>query len=227
MRNRIESLGSISLAQSSEVQGLINFATSFFVSRSFRHLISALAQLADHRPEYSSKQVVSLCRYAIAWLPRARPREHFLSNVSSCIHIFTDGAWENETVSGGVVLVDPSSDLRVAAVVDIPTKLVTLWRAYGIDQIISQIELFVLVAVRYAYRCHLKERKVVAWIDNEAARYAAIKANSPLRSMQAMTRFMHEIEAFWPSLLWFERVSSFSNPADGRHEGSLIPPVTN
>ena len=217
-------MGSISPAQSSEVQGLTNFATSFFASRSFRHLISALAQLA----QLTSKQVVSLCRYAMVLLPQARPREHFLSSISSCVHIFTDGAWESETASGGFVLVDSSSDLRIAAVVDIPMKLVKLWRSCGIDQIISQIELFILVGVRYAYRCHLKERKVVAWVDNESARYAAIKANSPSKSLQAMARFMRKVGAFWPSHLWFERVCAvFLIRLTGRPEDSLLPPLTN
>ncbi len=141
MLNQVERQGAMSQTQASEVQGLINFATSFFVSRSFRHLISAFSQLADGHPGYASKQVVSLCRYAIAWLPQARPREHFLSSISSCVHIFTDGAWENETASGGFVLVDSTSNLHVAAVVDIPVKLVKVWRSGGIDQVISQIEI--------------------------------------------------------------------------------------
>ena len=166
MLKQVEAQGTLSVSQASEVQGLINFATSFFVSRAFRHLISAFARVADGKPEYSIQQIRSLCQYAISWLPMTKPREHFLSEVDGCVHIFTDGAWESDVASGGFVLVDSSSGLRIAAAIDIPRSLIELWKSFGAEQIISQIELYALVAVRFSYRKHLQGRKVVAWIDN-------------------------------------------------------------
>lgn len=95
-----------------------------------------------------------------------------------------------------------------------PQCLVEHWQGEGSEQIISQVELFALIAARYHYKDLLLNRRCICWIDNEAARFAAIKSASPSSTMRSMTRQLCEIEIHFPSFIWFERVPSFSNPAD-------------
>lgn len=65
----------------------------------------------------------------------------------------------------------------------IPAKLICVWEEVG-DQLICQIEFFVHLAIRYRYRSRLLNQVSLAWTDNEAARFAAIKGSSiPLASL--------------------------------------------
>ena len=87
------------------------------------------------------------------------------------------------------------------------------------DQVICQIELWAFVAVRWDLRATLLNRRVIAWIGNEAARISLIKAASRSPSMAAMCQVCCDMEISCPAMLWIERVS-FSNPADlpSRHQ---------
>ena len=212
MLDRIAAKGRISCAEASEVQGLLNFASGYFLTRSLRHLVSAFLPLADvlDKPD----EVAQLCRYATSVLRALGPREHGLQDEKQPIVIFTDAAWEHESASAGLVICDPISGTRHCRAIGVPDKLVEHWRQGGIDQVISQAELFALLAVRYGYRDLMRHRRCLCWIDNEAARFTAIKSSSPSASMRAMARFICEVEISHPAFLWYERVPSFSNPAD-------------
>lgn len=63
---------------------------------------------------------------------------------------------------------------------------------------------------------------VVAWIDNEASRYALMKGTADSVSLRNMARLSQHAEITSPSLIWYERVASFSNPADLPSRGGLL-----
>jgi len=88
------------------------------------------------------------------------------------------------------------------------------WLEFAGEQIISQIELVALVAIRWFFRWKLENRRLISWVDNEASRISAIKASSPSRSMRALTRVLADMEVLWVVYSWVERVCSFSNPGD-------------
>ena len=106
------------------------------------------------------------------------------------------------------------TDSAVVFPVEIPEELVALWLQEVGDQLISQIEFFVYLAVRFSCGKALLNKLGIAWIDNEAARFVAIKGSSSSHSLQAMSRVLQQIELEMPSSIWMERVSSFSNPSD-------------
>ena len=95
-----------------------------------------------------------------------------------------------------------------------PEKLIKLWVHETGEQIISQIEMFALICVRHRYAARLHDRVGISWIDNESAKYACIKGTSLSHSMLVMCRVLQQIEAERPSSVWYERVSSHSNPGD-------------
>ena len=89
------------------------------------------------------------------------------------------------------------------------------------EQIISQIELWALVSIKWQFRLWLENRRVICWIDNEAARICSIKANSPSPTMRALTRALADMDVIWPAFSWVERVCSYSNPGDLPSRGRL------
>lgn len=95
-----------------------------------------------------------------------------------------------------------------------PKDLISHWLQSVVDQIISQIELWALLVMSWQFRHDLCGRRVIAWIDNEAARACAIKANSASSTMKVMSRILADIEVQFPNMSWYERVCSFANPSD-------------
>ena len=219
MLEDIEAVGSITTAKASEMQGLLNFAVSFYMGRGLKHLISAFTQFAEGQRSAKSDELRALCGYAKKMLVSQKPRIHSLSAPHQPVLIFTDGAYENGTATAGAVVIDGQS--RVAYEVVVPKELVDHWTQFAGDQIISQVELWALLVVRWCLRKQLHNRRVVEWIDNEAARMATIKANSPSATMRSLGRIMADIEICWPTASWTERVCSFSNPADLPSRGKI------
>ena len=167
----------LSAAKASELQGLLNFAVSFYMGRGLKHLVSAFMPFAEGQRTQRPDELVNLCTYAKSMLQGQKPRAHALGDARSPILIFTEGAYENGVATAGAVVIDGPS--RVAFVVTVPEALVKLWTKVAGEQIISQVELWALVSVRWCLRKQLHGRHVIKWIDNEAARVCAIKANSP------------------------------------------------
>eukprot|EP00435_Cladocopium_sp_Y103_P053691 s2737_g17.t1 len=139
-----------------------------------------------------------------------QPESHFARGSTNPVLIFTDGAWEAGVATAGAVLIDGSERLAFRLVV--PKGLVEHWLEFAGEQIISQVELWALLVIRWSCREKLLNRRVIEWIDNESARMSAIKANSPSVTMCSLTRLLADIEVCWPTFSWIERVCSFSNP---------------
>ena len=70
-------------------------------------------------------------------------------------------------------------------------------------------------------------RPSIMWVDNEAARLALAKGVSDSPTLQVLGIIAQHIEVGSPSLLWCERVASFSNPADGPSRGALAQTCAN
>ena len=79
-----------------------------------------------------------------------------------------------------------------------------------------------MVALRHQLADRLKGRRVIYWIDNESARFALIKGTSGVDSMNILSSVFHAADLERPSISWFERVPSQSNPADGPSRGKAL-----
>ena len=214
MLRDVKERGTISRSEAAQVQGHLNFASGFFISKALKFLVSSFGRLADIPRSLGSPDLSSLCELAINMLRAMPPREYSVESFKRPFLIFTDGAWEDQQAAGGAVVYDPLNRQALVFEVEIPVALVTLWLEEVGDQLISQIEFFVYLAVRFRYRQNLLNVLGVAWIDNEAARFVAIKGTSDSFSMMSMSRVLQQIELEMPSSVWLERVSSYSNPSD-------------
>ena len=169
-----------------------------------RHLVAAFMPFSETSNHPNPAELKELCNYATRMFKTLRLRTHTCHGDHKPVLIFTDGAWESDVASAGAVLIN--GDERVCFVVAVPEELVQHWKDTSGEQIISQIELWALVAVRWFFREKLVNRRVIAWIDNEAARASAIKATSPSETMRALTRLLADLETVWPLYSWTERV---------------------
>ncbi|CAJ1442762.1 unnamed protein product, partial [Effrenium voratum] len=173
-----------------------------------------------------TRELRQLCDLAMCMLRSLKPRVYSVVSVKLPILIFTDGAWESGVASAGVAMYFPQEGGGVVAPIAVPDELVKLWLDEVGDQLICQIEMFAFLAIRWIFSDALSNRFTIAWIDNDAARFACVKGTSRSVSLQAMARVLQHLEAQDPSLVWYERVASFSNPGDMPSRGKVRASAT-
>ena len=120
--------------------------------------------------------------------------------------IYTDGAYEDGVGTWGAVVFIPTLGVNTIHWGTVSTDIMDHWRSKGIFQLISQIELFVVLLVKYEYREKLTNGASIFFIDNEAARYSLIKGASPSETMYGLCKCISFLEARYPSADWYERV---------------------
>jgi hypothetical protein len=114
----------------------------------------------------------------------------------------------------GALVVDTATGVRKIFDGKVPQKILDLWRSTVGLQLITQIDLWPVLACMFVASSTCSNRRVVFYIDNDAARESLIKAFSPsLASMSIITAFYVEVENLH-IIPWFARVPSTSNPAD-------------
>ena len=143
------------------------------------------------------------------------PRRIDVSFEKRPIIIFTDGCWEAGFAGIGAAIVDTASGERVVCSGVVPPALLDSWKGLHGDHLICQIELFVMVQLRWQYRDWFLNRRTIWWVDNDAARYCTIKGLSPSVSMRALVRAFYQMDSSYPTYSWIERVPSKSNVSDG------------
>ena len=128
--------------------------------------------------------------------------------------IFSDASWEAQVGGLGAVVVDTAGgrvSIYSGQVVD---SLKQHWMKEIGDHLICQLELYVMVILRWSLRNLFHNRRTIWWVDNEAARFSLIKGQSGSESMNKLVRQYFHFDSDCPTYSWIERVPSFSNPAD-------------
>ena len=93
------------------------------------------------------------------------------------------------------------------------------------EQIICEVEAFAVALVLYGLRGSLRGRCIIAFIDNDAARFGFIRRSSPSQCMFNIICIVTLLEAILETSLWYERVPSKSNPSDLPSRGALAEAV--
>ena len=212
---RIRQVGKISLHEAQILHGLLRYSCGFF---SGRHLFQVCAEIVNFMSASATSRranVSDFCDYAADMLERSKPRTISSKGERRPVLVFTDGAWESDTSGLGAVLVDCATGEKHVLAGEVPKGLLDHWKQQVGEQLICQIELYAMVAVRWQFRELLAQRRVIWFVDNEAARFSAIKGISATTTMRVLVREFFSFEAESPSFPWIERVPSASNPADG------------
>ena len=217
--NRIKIAGRMSLHEAQILHGLLRYATGFFAGKHLHQVCAEVMALGSGAANRRLRDLADFCDYATAALKSSKPRVLSAFSERRPVLIFTDGAWENQTAGIGAAVVDLATNQRWVIAGRVPQVLLDRWQNLVGDQLICQVELYVMVAVRWMFRDLLKERRSLWWVDNDATRFAIIKGLSSSPTMRILVREFYAFEIDSPSFTWVERVPSFSNVADGPSRG--------
>ena len=217
--SQVEARSFFKPGEASVMQGHLNFATGFYLSKGLRFLTKTLTSVA--RCSDNRSQIAAFCRMAKHLLNVTPDREFRVADQKQPVLIFTDGAYEEGKASAGAIVFDPESAQTWVCRIPVPERLQELWLADAGKQIISQVEAWAMLVVRFDFRELLSSTQTLAWIDNEAARMSLIKGTSDSASMRSLARIFHLIETACPAMIWLERVATFSNPGDAPSRNKL------
>lgn len=210
-----------------EIRGKCQYSANQFFGRV---ALGPLHQMAVH--QYRCHSGISGQAFKTALLDFKRmlnagiPRQLSFTGEKRPILFFSDGACEgvdrNEVTVGAVCFdtVDNSSLMFGAAV---PNKVVAFWKSGGNVQTIGQAELLPVLLGRIAFREKMRHRRCFIFIDNDGARHGLIKGYSDSFSSELIIRQLIGLELEAQSWVWYARVPSCSNPADGPSRLRLVP----
>lgn len=218
--SQLETSGKMSLNEAQVLHGLLRYSCGFFAGKHLYQVCSEVMQFMSASAVTKRSNVSSFCRYASDMLSSGRPRVVSAAGERRPVLIFTDGSWEAGKSGLGAVILDPASGSSHVLSGEVPEELIRFWCKQSGEQVICQIELFAMVVIRWQFRDLLADRRVIWFVDNEAARFSTIKGLSATPTMQALVREFFRLETVCPTFPWIERVPSYSNPSDGASRGS-------
>ena len=149
----------------------------------------------------------------VEFLPVARPRTIAVRTVASVVHVFTDGACEPDAVTIGACIFECGRQPEAFGL-HVPHEVVVRWRRGGAWQVIGQAELAPVMVASSVWAHRLRYRRVIWWIDQNAARQALTKGYSPKWESAALIDGASQRLAKLGCFPWFTRVPSSCNPAD-------------
>jgi hypothetical protein len=219
MLHKVKQQGCISKNEAAEIQGHLNFAQGFFTSKSLRFVLGQFDALSKVQGASAARKLGMLCEVTEHILLSLPPRRFSACAMQKPFLLFTDGAWENGQATAGLLLYNPDNQELTVREIEVPDSLTKLWLQEVGQQLICQIELYAYMAARFEYKSLFLNRGVIAWLDNESARYAASKGSAQAPTLTAMARMIQQLEVQYPTVLWVERVCSYSNPSDKPSRG--------
>ena len=172
------------------------------------------------RGRTSGDELRAAALLALDVLKVARPRT-LLARVTPPVVLYTDGAYERGVASWGAILLDPLCGTRWMFHGTVGRELCDYWRKHAGEQIICEVEAYAVGLVLYGLRGALRERCILSFIDNDAARFGFIRRTSPSLCMSNIICLVTLLEAVLETSLWYERVPSKSNPSDLPSRGAL------
>ena len=202
------------------VHGTLNFMTSFVMGHSLKLARRVFASLSVNIPTCAFDEIDSLFSWTES-MDKLEPRILNCSGLAASVLIFTDAAYEDGLATWGCVVIDPLTDTSEVSGGAIPEKLVSCWQQLAGQQVITQAEAFAVLLARKSYELLVRQRRVIFFVDNEAARYALIHGSSPSISFLKIVQAFHSCSVADSSIAWLERVPSPSNIADLPSRGRL------
>eukprot|EP00435_Cladocopium_sp_Y103_P004583 s1668_g1.t1 len=142
------------------IHGLMRYACGFF-SGKYLHQVCAEVLALSGGQRKGPTDIPSFCDYAIAMLQSARPKRIEVGFEKRPILVFTDGCWEKSFAGIGAVIIDVATGLRLVCQGAVPDILLERWRTLVGDHLICQIELYVMVLVRWQSRALMHQRRSI------------------------------------------------------------------
>ncbi len=205
----------------SELHGKLNFAQNQIFGRAGLPAIREISNRANDpsRAHELTERLVKALLFLKDHLQNAPPRVITACDPSKNLIVFSDGAFEKEVATWGFFIFDTADDTCITEGGTISAELTRAWMNSVGDQIITQVELFAVLIARVQLEKATRGRKVVYFIDNDAARDSLIKGYSDSKASMNVIYQFFALERTSPSSLWFARVPSHSNVSDAPSRG--------
>lgn len=171
MLEKIIQDGSVTRKGAAEIQGLLNFVSGFYLSKALKFLLGAFDKLADSPSSQTGKNLRTLCNTAISLLKNLPPRVFDARQLRHTHLLFTDGG----VAKAGAVFFNGLTGQGWVAEILAPETLIQHWLEQVGSQVICQVGYYAFLVLRYPVANEIKNQQAIAWIDNEAARAAAVK----------------------------------------------------
>jgi len=214
---RILASGRSSPTEARKLRGRLQYACSQTFGRSgafAARLLRDLASGSGGERRLNQDEMIAI-RWWHDYLEVAKPRRVHLSPSRPPVLLLTDGAVEDFS-SIGEVIIDPGSGLIEFFGERVPAAVEQSWgRGCGRDQVIGQAEIAPLVVSAILWSEVIKERQVIAVVDNDSAKDAAIRGYSPSLPSAFLVAALWKAVAAANAIPWFDRVPGPSNIADG------------
>ena len=175
----------------SVIRGHLNFASGLYVLRAAGNLLSSALLKSRWRIDGVVRGVAEKIKSLVSCKP---PRTVSCSTSEGPILIFTDSAFHDELATMGAAVFFPSGETLVYDG-EIAASTVKAWQSLAGKQIISQAELAALLSIQHSLASRLSGKRVIYFIDNEAARFSAIKGVSTSSTMMQLAQAFHSAEA--------------------------------
>ena len=197
------------------IRGKVSFAegqTHCRIMASLCRLLSRWAAVPGER--WLTNEMSFALHAAVSALSSAGPRKIGPPSGRKPVLIFTDGACEDCTSVGGM-LYDPNDECIECFGAVVHQSLIDTWKT-KVDQtqVIGQAEIFPVLVAKLTWQKRLANRKVLYFIDNEAARLGLVKAYSPVLPSLKIIMQCTAFDFNNSSHSWYARVPTAANASD-------------
>ena len=213
----ILSRGRYSRGELKVLRGRLQFAEQQVYGRSSAWMVQILSHAAEASPSgRTTPELERALRFLKHRLETAGPRE-VSAKEGSTWFLFTDACLETTGGLGGI-LYNHQGSVHSWYSQEVPPSLCQDLNPDAKRTIISELEALAVLAGLECLCGHLSskcEDRLVVFIDNEAALGSLISGKASTRVTRSIVDLVAEWEFARCPGLWFERVPSHSNPADG------------
>ena len=200
--------------QALSLRGKLAFAEGQTFCRLTAYVARALSEWASlPGPRMLTEEMEFGLRFAVSHLKSAGPRRIRPKSDEPPVLIFTDGACEDSTSIGGV-LIAPGMQPEAFGCVLRETDL-EAWKTKSDQrQVIGQAEIFPVLVAKLTWSKYLEGRRVIFFIDNESAKIALIRAYSPVLASLKLVMECSAWDYHNNCSSWYTRVPTCCNVAD-------------
>ena len=127
MVKSVQAAGKITRAQAAEIQGHLNFASGFYMSRSLKFVLNRFDEAARQVDIWRS-HLCELCELTMILMTSMPPREFTAEAMRAPHLVFTDGAWEQGEATAGLFVYDAEQNQIFTQAILVPDIIIDIWK---------------------------------------------------------------------------------------------------
>ena len=225
--DRVVSDGFLKPREAASVFGRLQFAETQLLGRAGRLAMADIRWIErahhDVKLDDLDKDVFRMLASRVA---SGKPRVLTASTSAARALVFTDGACEGEegnqqlTIGGVLYFWTGRVCLTRWFSGFVPSGLASEWRAAGKRHLIGPTELYAVIVARHVWSRFLDNTRSMFFIDHAGVLSSCIKGTSRDSEWRKLLLAFEKVDSSSPSLTWYARVPSQSNPSDSPSRGS-------